>query len=79
MEKIASQIQIGDRIKKPLGIFSDFRVNEIKQCDGGYIAFFGISIDSDRDVLKVNPNRFIEVLDGDSSYETFIKYKNKLK
>lgn len=79
MEKLASQIQIGDRIKKQLGIFSDFRVNEIKQCNDGYVAFFGISIDSDRDVLKVNPNRFIEVLDGDSSYETFINFKNRLK
>ena len=79
MQKLASQIQIGEVIKMNSIsglLFDDFRVESIKN-DGESVTFFGSTVCNDNQPYKRYANKMIEVLDRKSTMDQIISFKLK--
>jgi hypothetical protein len=79
MQKLASEIQIGEVIKMNSIsglLFDDFRVESIKN-DGEFVTFFGATVCNDKQPYKRYANTMIEVLDRPSTMDQIKAIKSK--
>jgi hypothetical protein len=65
MEKLASEVQVGEVIQ---ALDRNFRVERIEDGDG-FISFFGSSLWREKDRFTVFPTRVIPIIEGNSDLE----------
>lgn len=65
MEKLASEVQVGEVIQ---ALNRNFRVERIQNGDG-FITFFGSSLWREKDRFTVFPTRVIPIIEGKSEIE----------
>lgn len=66
MEKLASEVQVGEVIQ---AFNRNFRVESISINPEGYITFYGNSLMYEPDIYKVKPTRVIPIIEGNSELE----------
>jgi len=66
MEKLASEVQVGEVIQ---ALDRNFRVDSISINPEGYITFYGNSLMYEPEAFKVKPTRVIPIIEGNSELE----------